>query len=265
MGRRAIGEARARRLSAMQTSNPLEVVESPRRDGLEQHQEKRPASPAAAPLFSAAGISKTWRGQPEPVIDDVDLELAPGECVWIGGRNGAGKTTLLRIFSALITPDTGGVRLGGLDPERERRRYQLRLGFLTAGNAGLTARLSARYHLRYWARLALVPTAEIEPAIERTLEAFSLRELASRRVDRLSTGQRQRLRVAMAFLHSPDLVLLDEPVASLDAEGIETVAAAVREVTARDGAAVFCSPADRDPDLDCDRHFVIDAGSLVKA
>ncbi len=224
-----------------------------------------PAPATASPVFSAAGISKRWKGAERPVLDDIDFEVAAGESVWIGGRNGAGKTTLLRIFSALITPDTGGVRLLGLDPERERRRYQSHLGFLPAGNAGLTARLSARYHLKYWARLALLPTEEIEPAIERTLDAFDLRDLASSRVDRMSTGQRQRLRTALAFLHSPQLVLLDEPVASLDADGVATVAAAVREVTARGGAVLFASPADREPDFECDRQYVVEEGRLNEA
>jgi ABC-type multidrug transport system ATPase subunit len=256
---------RTQDLPAVGSPDSPEVAERAASNGLPRHEERTPVAATASPLFSAAGISKRWKGADRPVLDDIDFEVEAGQCVWIGGRNGAGKTTLLRIFAALITPDTGGVRLQGLDPERERRRYQSHLGFLPAGNAGLTARLSARYHLRYWARLALMPTAEIEPAIERTLDAFELRDLAASRVDRISTGQRQRLRTALAFLHSPELVLLDEPVASLDADGVATVASAVREVTSRGGGVIFASPADREPEFECDRHYVIDAGRLGTA
>jgi ABC-2 type transport system ATP-binding protein len=170
------------------------------------------------------------------------------------------------MIAGVITPDVGSIRLQGIDPERDRRRYQTRVGYLPAGNTGLTARLSARYQLQYWARLAFVPASEREAAIERALTAFSLHELAPKRVDRLSMGQRQRIRVAMVFLHSPEVVLLDEPLTSLDDEGAVLLSAAVREVTARGGSVVSCSPGDDDQArLDFDRRCVIDAGRLVPA
>jgi ABC-2 type transport system ATP-binding protein len=218
------------------------------------------------PTLALRGITKRWRRHGHAVLDGVDIDLEAGESIWVGGRNGAGKTTLLRIVAGLIMPDGGSIRLQGLDPERDRRRYQTRIGFLPAGNTGLVARLSTAYHLKYWARLAFVPASEQEAAIERALTAFSLHELASSRVDRLSMGQRQRLRAAMAFLHAPELVLLDEPFASLDDEGAAMLAAAVRDVVARGGAAVSCSPTGEDqPELDFDRRLVLEAGGLVAA
>jgi ABC-2 type transport system ATP-binding protein len=219
-----------------------------------------------APTLALRGIRKRWAGQPDAVLDRVDLNLQPGELTSISGRNGAGKTTLLRIVAGLILPDGGTIRLRELDPARDRRRYQLRLGFLSAGNSGLTARLSTRYQLAYWARLAFVPAGEREAAIERALTSFSLHELASQRVDRLSMGQRQRLRAAMAFLHAPELVLLDEPLTSLDDEGAAMVAAAVRRVTASGGAVVCCSPeADDHSEFRFDRRWLLEAGRLVTA
>jgi ABC-2 type transport system ATP-binding protein len=240
-------------------------------EALELREESRlhKVEPASANL-TLRGITKHWRRgwrpQPDPVIHDIDLDLAPGELVWIGGSNGVGKTTLLRIIAGVITPDAGTIRLQGLDPERERRRYQSQIGFLTAGNTGLIARLSARYQLNYWAHLAFVPASEREAAIERVLTTFSLHELAAKRVDRLSMGQRQRIRAAMVFLHSPDVVLLDEPLTSLDDDGAALLSGAIREVTARGGSVVSCSPGhDDEAKLDFDRHCVIEAGRLVPA
>lgn len=222
--------------------------------------------PSTSANLTLRGITKRWRRHPDPVLDDIDFDLKPGELVWIGGRNGAGKTTLLRVIAGVITPDEGTVRLLGMDPEQERRLYQMRLGYLPAGNSGLIARLSTRYQLQFWAKLAFVPPSQREAAIERTLTAFSLQELASKRVDRLSMGQRQRIRVAMVFLHSPEVVLLDEPLTSLDGEGAELLAAAVREVTARGGSVVSCSPESEDQArLEFDRRCVVDAGRLVPA
>src|SRR3954468_15553712 len=92
-----------------------------------------------SPALALDGISKSWGSL--KVLDDVDLEIAPGERAWIGGRNGGGKTTLLRVAAGRIAPDTGSVWLGSFNPEYQRREFHKRIGFLTAGNSGLYARL----------------------------------------------------------------------------------------------------------------------------
>jgi ABC-type multidrug transport system ATPase subunit len=193
-------------------------------------------------LLVLEGISKVWDKKRGPVLDAVDLELAAGALVSLIGPNGAGKTTLLRIVAGLIAPDSGSVRLDGLDPFRDRREFQRRLGFLSAGQTGLYARLSVRGHLDYWARVAFVPRPARQRLIERAIERFSLSDFASRRVDRLSMGQRQRARLAMAFLHEPKLVLLDEPQNSLDDDGILLLNRVLGEFTAAEGTAICCSP-----------------------
>jgi ABC-type multidrug transport system ATPase subunit len=207
-----------------------------------------PAPPRSEPtpaVLSLAGISKSWG--PRQVLRDVDLALAPGSLTWFGGYNGAGKTTLLRIACGLLRPESGSVALDGLHPRRDRRAFQKRLGFLSAGDRGIYNRLTTAEHLRLWARLALMPAPRIEPAIERAVELLSLHELLPMRADRMSMGQRQRLRLALAFLHEPDLVLLDEPLNSLDETGVASLRACAAEVTSRGGAVLWCSPGtDRD-------------------
>jgi ABC-2 type transport system ATP-binding protein len=199
------------------------------------------AAAASAPAFQLSGIVKSWPGLPR-VLDDVALTLDGGSAVAIFGANGIGKTTLLRIASGLILPDAGTVRLQGLDPETQRTEFQRRLGFLSAGNSGLYARLKPEHHLDMWAKLALIPKAQRAAAIARVREQFELDVLCGRRVDRLSMGQRQRLRLALAFLHDPDVVLLDEPGTSLDDAGLELVRRAVEAVKSRGGAALVCLP-----------------------
>ncbi len=206
------------------------------------------------------GVSKCWGNL--TVLDQVDLVLEPGQVAWVGGDNGAGKTTLLRIASGLILPDGGHVELCGLSSEHDRRHFYRQLGVLAAGDRGLYARLTVRQNLEFAAGLALLPRARRRQAIATSLERFDLGALAERRVDRMSMGQRQRSRLALTFLHEPTVVLLDEPRTSLDESGLGLLAAALEELTARRGAAVWCSPVGDEPSIKIDSSFVLRDGKL---
>jgi ABC-2 type transport system ATP-binding protein len=162
----------------------------------------------------------------------------------------------------VITPSAGSVSLGGLDPDRDRLRYQRRIGVLSAGDRGLYARLTVQQNLEFWTRIALIPPHRREPVIERVLDRFRLRELTSRRTDRLSMGQRQRVRLAMTFCHEPELVLLDEPGSSLDQEGLDQLRREIDEVTARGGSILWCAPTGDHESLPADRAYIVREGAL---
>jgi ABC-2 type transport system ATP-binding protein len=191
-------------------------------------------------LLAMHALSKRW-GERQ-VLDETELIVEAGSAVHLSGRNGVGKTTLLRIASGLIAPDSGLVVLDGMHPARDRRDYAAAIGFLTAGDRGLIARLKVRQTLTLWARMALLPPAEIPGAVAAVSERFGLAEMLNNRLDRSSLGQRQRVRLALTFLHRPRVVLLDEPANSLDEEGVEQLNSAVDEVLSRGGAALWCSP-----------------------
>ena len=217
------------------------------------------------PTLELRAVCKHWPRRPRPVLHDVDLSVSHGTAVLLTGRNGAGKTTLLRLASGLITPDRGEIKVAGLCPERSRREFHRRVALLSAGGSGLYARLSVRRHLDLAGRLALMRRAERGVAAERAIDDFGLRDLAEDRVDRLSMGQRQRVRVAMAFLHHPQLVLLDEPGTSLDDLGVTLLNSAVSRLLARGGAAIWCEPADTRSSFQFDRHLVLEEGALHAA
>ncbi len=213
------------------------------------------------PALELYGIVKSWRG-PGRVLDGVNLVVPAGGAVHIAGRNGSGKTTLLRIAVGLIKPKAGVVASAGLYPELHRRRYQQRIGFLAAGDRALYARMTARDHLRFWSRLNFVPRARERGAIERAIVRFGLSELADRRVDRISMGQRQRVRLAGFFLHEPSVVLLDEPRNSLDDDGIELLVGWTDEVRQRGGAVIWCSPNGEAAEIAFTERYVLDSGQL---
>jgi ABC-type multidrug transport system ATPase subunit len=225
-----------------------------------------PARPAGVPDSEARlvleGISKRWPGQKAWTIRDVNLRVPAGGAIRISGANGTGKTTLLRVAAGILEPETGTVTVAGLTPSKDRREYMRRMGFLSATASGVYNRLTVRQHLRYWARIAFVPRSARDFAIEEALSRYGLSALAGRRLDRLSMGQRQRVRLAMTFLHAPDLVLLDEPRNSLDSEGYELLADVVAELCARGGAVVWCSPSGEDVGVDITDEYVIESGIL---
>jgi ABC-type multidrug transport system ATPase subunit len=211
------------------------------------------------------GIRKRWKRNPQPVLEGVDLDLAPGTSTWVGGRNGVGKTTLLRIAGGLIGPDAGSVSLEGLDPEAQRTQFVRRVGLLSAGDRGIYARFSPRQHLAWVARLTFIPFERRGELVERAIELFELGELTGRRADRLSLGQRQRLRLAITFLHEPRVVLLDEPLNSLDDEGVDVLLSAVNGLKARGGAVMWCSPPSDQRVIDFDRRYLLQDGLLRDA
>jgi ABC-2 type transport system ATP-binding protein len=195
----------------------------------------------------------------------VDLELAPGSATRLTGGNGVGKTTLLRIAAGLIAPDHGEVSAGGTDPWRRRRQFQTLVSYMPAGSVGLYARLTPRMHLEYQARLYLLPREVREEAVERELGRFELAPIADRRTDRLSMGQRQRVRLALTLLTGPRVVLLDEPLTSLDDEAAALLADALAGVLAAGGAVLWCSPQEDDLGVPVSAGLVLREGGLWTA
>jgi ABC-type multidrug transport system ATPase subunit len=218
----------------------------------------------AAPL-SLSQVSKRWRKDLPPVLDNLSLSLAPGTTTWVGGQNGAGKTTMLRVAAGQIEADSGQVTVWGTTARVHRARYQQLVSFLPAGDRGLYARLSVRRQLQFCARLAMIPRDRFSDTVDEMIETFKLSELAERRVDRMSMGQRQRLRIAMTFLPRPEVVLLDEPLTSLDDAGSTLLQEAVEAVLDRDGVILWCSPSGEHLDMSFDARWVLDRGALVAA
>jgi ABC-type multidrug transport system ATPase subunit len=223
------------------------------------------ADPPAAPLLAVAGLVKHWRGRPAPTLDGLELELRPGEVVSIAGRNGAGKTTLLRVLGGLVAPDRGDVVLDGMRLGTQRRAYQRQIGLLTPGDRGLYARVTVARHLDLWARLALLDRDARAAAIADCTARFELAELADLRVDVLSMGQRQRVRLALAFLHAPRLVLLDEPATSLDRDALALLRGAVDDAARRGDVCLVVAPDGAPTGVQAQRALVLREGRLEAA
>jgi ABC-2 type transport system ATP-binding protein len=218
--------------------------------------------PLGSPALEIKDLHHRWKGPKPPILEDVSLTLRAGEVSWIGGRNGVGKTTLLRLAAGILLAQQGTVRMGELTPLDRGSRYNRQIGFLSAGDRGLYARLRVVQQLDYWARLAYVPRRIRSEVVDVNIDRFGLREFADRRVDRMSMGQRQRVRLAMAFLHEPKVILLDEPRNSLDDDGFLLLNEQVQSAAERGAAVLWCSPREEDQAVRCDASYSLREGHL---
>ncbi|MEP6916538.1 MAG: ABC transporter ATP-binding protein [Acidobacteriota bacterium] len=154
-------------------------------------------------------------------VDDVSFEVQPGEVFGLLGPNGAGKTTTLRMLGGLIPPTSGEVRIEGTAIDRGTGpRLRRRIGFLTE-TPGLWDQLTVADNLAVYARLFGLP--DVAGAVERSLRQFGLWDRRTDRAALLSKGMKQKVAVARALVHDPEIVLLDEPTANLDPQASRDV------------------------------------------
>ncbi len=167
----------------------------------------------ATPAIELVEVSKRFGAALS--LDRLSLRVETGAIYGFLGPNGAGKTTTLRALLGLVRPDSGTVRVLGLDPSRDATGVRRQVGVLLEQD-GVYERMSALANLDYFARIHHMATAERGPRIEALLKSFDLWERRSEPVVRWSKGMRQKLAVARALVHGPQLLLLDEPFTGLD-------------------------------------------------
>ena len=187
-------------------------------------------SPPAShdPAVLARGLVRRYG--PRKALDGVDLSLDRGEFLTIFGPNGAGKSTLLKAIASLIRLTAGSLAVFGLDTTAAPERIRRRLG-LIAHSTFLYGGLSARDNLRFFARLHDVP--DPRRRADAMLDRVGLAERADDLVRTFSRGMQQRLSIARALLHDPDLVLLDEPYTGLDHHASRALRGMLEQVRAR--------------------------------
>ena len=199
-----------------------------------------PATNSGVPVLEADSVSFAYDN--EPAVVDVSLSVAPGEFCALVGPNGSGKSTLLRVLLGLLRPAAGRVRCFGVDPRRVGDRW--RIGYVPQRHA-LAPELPAtveevvgagRLARRGWWKR---PRAEDRVACAHAIESVALSALAKRPVRALSGGQQQRVLIAKALASEPELLVLDEPTAGVDAESQQLFRDSLVHLINEHGAAVL--------------------------
>jgi ABC-type multidrug transport system ATPase subunit len=183
-----------------------------------------------------------------------------GEVFGLLGPNGAGKTTTLRMLATLTRPTSGTASIGGVDVVRDPLGARERLGYLST-SAGLPARLTCRECLVAFADLRGL--AEPRAAADEALERFGVASFADRFVEGLSTGMRQRLRIACAAVHRPPVLILDEPTSGLDVVAADSLMSVIEDLKHEGAAVIFSTHVLPEAERLCDRIAVIYEGSIL--
>jgi ABC-2 type transport system ATP-binding protein len=170
-------------------------------------------------------------------VDDLSLKMEEGEVLGFLGPNGAGKTTTIRMLAGIIAPTSGYAVVAGLRPDREPECLHEVVGLLTE-SPGLYDRLSARRNLEYFAEF--YSGIEVSTQVEKYLRLMGLWERRENRVGTFSKGMKQRLALARALLHKPQVLFLDEPTAGLDPEAAREVRDMIRKLSL-EGGTIFLS------------------------
>lgn len=209
-------------------------------------------------MIEVTDLTKSYG--PIEALRGVTFNVAAGEIVGLLGPNGAGKSTTIRILTGYLQPDSGEVKVDGLDVLAHTREVQARIGYLPE-NAPLYPELSVQSYLRLMADLREIPREEQPARLSEAIYATGLTEHLTRPIGQLSKGFRQRVGLAQAILHQPKLFILDEPTIGLDPTQIVEIRHLIKRL-ARHSTILFSSHILSEVEAVCDRVVIIMNGEV---
>lgn len=196
-------------------------------------------------------------------MDGIDIEVRPGEVLGLLGPNGAGKTSTMQMLTGNLAPSAGAIHICGIDLLENPVAAKSRIGYLPE-TPPLYRELNVREYLQLAARLHRVPRAQCAAAVERAIARCNLGEVSRKLIGTLSKGYQQRVGIAQAIVHEPELVILDEPTVGLDPNQILDIRALVREL-GRSHGVMLSTHILSEVEAVCDRVQILHHGRAVFA
>jgi sodium transport system ATP-binding protein len=199
---------------------------------------------------------------PIQALRGVDFNAPDGCITGLLGPNGAGKTTTLRILYTVLKPDRGSATVDGYDAETNARDVQRRIGALPDVH-GLYPRLTARENIRYYGRLHRLQGQALEQNTDSLIAMLEMKDIADRRAGGFSHGERLKVAIARALVHSPQNILLDEPTNGLDVMSMRNIRAFIRRLRDEGKMVLFSTHVMQEVSALCDRIVVIGRGQVA--
>jgi ABC-2 type transport system ATP-binding protein len=195
-------------------------------------------------------------------LHQLNLRVAAGEILGFLGPNGAGKSTTVKILTGMIKPDGGRARVAGFDVARDPFEVKKRIGYVPE-SAALYESLSAREYLELIASLYHLPASGAAHRIEDMLQRFDLAHAIDQRLSEFSKGMKQKVLIASALMHRPEVLFLDEPLTGLDANAALVVKELIRGLAAQGRTIFFCSHVLEVVERICTRIVIINQGQVI--
>ncbi len=213
------------------------------------------------PVVSLREVTRTFGRV--TALDGVTLDLPPG-AVGLLGPNGAGKSTMLKVLLGLLLPTKGSLRVLGVDPVADPVGARRRVGYMPEVDSYVPG-LTGVESVSFAGVLSGLPRAAAMQRAHTVLNYVGLEEIRYRKIEEYSTGTRQRVRLAQALVHDPDLLFLDEPTNGLDPDGREEILGVIRDLATRHGKrVVLCSHLLRDVERTCDFVILLYQGRVAR-
>jgi len=194
-------------------------------------------------------------------VNEVSFQLKKGEVLGFLGPNGAGKSTTMRMLTGNLAPSNGDVRICGIDIITEPKKAKALIGYLPEMRP-LYKELTVNEYLTIAARFHRVPSSKIKKALEDAKQRCGLSHMSNRLIENLSNGYQQRVGIAQAIIHNPEIVILDEPTVGLDPIQIREIRKLIREI-GKQHSVIISTHILPEVEMVCDRVQIIDNGKLV--
>ncbi|OFV69298.1 MULTISPECIES: ABC transporter ATP-binding protein [Acetobacterium] len=208
-------------------------------------------------------ISKTYGNKNEKAVDDVSFEVHPGEIFGFVGPNGAGKTTTIKMIVSLLAPNSGKIRINGIDNQTDILGAKKQFSYVP-DNPELFEKIKGIEYLKFMADVYQVPASDRQERIERYLDIFEIKNAVNDPIGSFSHGMKQKLALVGALIHDPQVFILDEPMVGLDPKASFELKKIMREHCDR-GRSVFFSTHVLDvAEKICDRIAIIKKGKLIE-
>ena len=216
-------------------------------------------------MIQVEGLAKRFKDRKRGdfnALDGVSFEARAGEIFGLLGPNGAGKTTTLRILATILKPDGGTARIGGADIVTNPDGVRRQIGF-TSGDMGQYGRLSPRESLSFFARLNGLDGAAMRARVGEVMDQFGVTAYADTKIDKLSTGMKQKVAIARTVVHNPPVLILDEPSSGLDVPSARMIEEFILEAKRAGKCILFSTHIMEEAEYLCDRIGVVNQGKMM--